>query len=163
VCGPAGFPPGSNEPDAQAKGERKNVVCNADEGDPGAFMDRSVLEGDPHSVIEGMIIAGYAIGGTNGYVYCRAEYPIAIERLNRALDQARAYGLLGRNILGSGFDFDIEIRQGSGAFVCGEETADDSIEGNRGSRRPRPFPSPQGLFGLPTCSIMSSLRRVAAI
>ncbi len=151
--GGGGFPTGIKwSLTRKAKGERKNVVCNADEGDPGAFMDRSVLEGDPHSVIEGMIIAGYAIGGTNGYVYCRAEYPIAIERLNRALDQARAYGLLGRNILGSGFDFDIEIRQGSGAFVCGEETAlMTSIEGNRGEPRPRPpFPAHKGLFGLPT-------------
>ncbi|HPJ73012.1 MAG TPA: NADH-ubiquinone oxidoreductase-F iron-sulfur binding region domain-containing protein, partial [bacterium] len=135
-----------------AKGSPKNVVCNADEGDPGAFMDRSVLEGDPHSVIEGMAVAAHAIGASNGYVYCRAEYPLAIERLGGAIRQARERGLLGRDILGSGFDFDIEIRRGSGAFVCGEETAlMTSIEGNRGEPRPRPpFPANQGLWGLPT-------------
>lgn len=151
--GGGGFPTGLKwSLTRKAKGDKKNVVCNADEGDPGAFMDRSVLEGDPHSVVEGMAIAGYAIGASRGYVYCRAEYPIAVERLNRALDQARQYGLLGRKILGSEFEFDIEIRMGSGAFVCGEETAlMTSIEGHRGEPRPRPpFPANKGLWGLPT-------------
>jgi len=151
--GGGGFPTGMKwRLTSRAKGTPKNVVCNADEGDPGAFMDRSVLEGDPHSVIEGMILAAYAIGANHGYVYCRAEYPLAIERLGSALGQARELGLLGRNILGSGLDFDIEIRRGSGAFVCGEETAlMTSIEGNRGEPRPRPpFPANQGLWGLPT-------------
>jgi NADH-quinone oxidoreductase subunit F len=151
--GGGGFPTGLKwNLTRRAKGDQKNVVCNADEGDPGAFMDRSVLEGDPHSVVEGMAIAGYAIGASRGYVYCRAEYPIAVERLNRALDQARQYGLLGKKILGSDFEFDIEIRMGSGAFVCGEETAlMTSIEGKRGEPRPRPpFPANKGLWGLPT-------------
>ena len=151
--GGGGFPTGLKwNLTRRAKGDQKNVVCNADEGDPGAFMDRSVLEGDPHSVVEGMAIAGFAIGANRGYVYCRAEYPIAVERLNRALDQARQYGLLGKKILGSDFDFDIEIRMGSGAFVCGEETAlMTSIEGKRGEPRPRPpFPANKGLWGLPT-------------
>lgn len=136
----------------QATGEQKYVVCNADEGDPGAFMDRSVLEGDPHSVIEGMIIAGATVGASQGFIYVRAEYPLAVERLNVALAQARECGLLGKNILGSGFDFDLEIRMGSGAFVCGEETALlTSIEGNRGEPRPRPpFPAQKGLWGKPT-------------
>ncbi|HOO77729.1 MAG TPA: NADH-ubiquinone oxidoreductase-F iron-sulfur binding region domain-containing protein [bacterium] len=151
--GGGGFPTGMKwRLTRGAKGSPKNVVCNADEGDPGAFMDRSVLEGDPHSVIEGMAVAAHAIGASNGYVYCRAEYPLAIERLGGAIRQARERGLLGRDILGSGFDFDIEIRRGSGAFVCGEETAlMTSIEGNRGEPRPRPpFPANQGLWGLPT-------------
>ena len=128
------------------------VLCNADEGDPGAFMDRSVLEGDPHAVIEAMIIAGYAVGASQGYVYVRAEYPIAVQRLNTAVGQAREYGLLGKNILGTGFNFDMDIRLGSGAFVCGEETAlMTSIEGYRGEPRPRPpFPAVKGLFGKPT-------------
>ncbi|NLF08026.1 MAG: FAD-dependent oxidoreductase [Pirellulaceae bacterium] len=135
-----------------AAGDVKFVVCNADEGDPGAFMDRSILEGDPHSVIEGMAIAGFTIGAKRGYVYVRAEYPLAVQRLKIALEQARQRGLLGKNILGSGFDFDLEIRMGSGAFVCGEETALlTSIEGNRGEPRPRPpFPAVQGLWGKPT-------------
>lgn len=130
----------------------KSVVCNADEGDPGAFMDRSVLEGDPHSVIEGMAIAGYAVGATRGYVYCRAEYPVAIERLQHAIDQAKELGLLGDNILGTDFSFELEIRMGSGAFVCGEETALlSSIEGKRGEPRPRPpFPANEGLWSKPT-------------
>ena len=130
----------------------KYVCCNADEGDPGAFMDRSVLEGDPHSVIEAMIIAGYAIGASQGYVYVRAEYPIAVKRLQIAIDQARDYGLLGEDILGSGFNFDLDIRLGAGAFVCGEETAlMNSIEGKRGEPRPRPpFPANKGLFERPT-------------
>ncbi len=130
----------------------KYVICNADEGDPGAFMNRRVLEGDPHSVIEGMMIAAYAIGSNQGYVYCRAEYPIAVRTLRIAIEQARAMGLLGKNILGSGFDFDLEVRIGAGAFVCGEETAlMASIEGNRGEPRPRPpFPAVRGLFGKPS-------------
>ena len=131
---------------------KKYVCCNADEGDPGAFMDRSVLEGDPHSVIEAMAIAGYAIGADQGYVYVRAEYPIAVNRLSTAIRQAREYGLLGKNIFGTDFSFDIDIKLGAGAFVCGEETAlMTSIEGNRGEPRPRPpFPAVKGLFGQPT-------------
>ena len=131
---------------------QKYVVCNADEGDPGAFMDRSVLEGDPHSVIEAMAICGYACGATKGYIYVRAEYPIAVKRLNIAIEQAREYGLLGKNIFDSGFDFDLTIRLGAGAFVCGEETAlMTSIEGNRGEPRPRPpYPAVKGLYGSPT-------------
>ncbi len=151
--GGGGFPTGMKwNLTRKAKGDRKNVVCNADEGDPGAFMDRSVLEGDPHSVIEGMALAAYAIGANRGYVYCRAEYPLAVERLHRAIDQARAAGLLGKAILGTPFEFDLEIRMGSGAFVCGEETAlMTSIEGHRGEPRPRPpFPAQKGLWGLPT-------------
>ena len=136
----------------KAQGESKYVICNADEGDPGAYMDRSTIEGDPHSVIEGMITAGKAIGSHQGYVYIRAEYPLAIERLKTALGQAHDYGLLGKDILGSGFDFDIEIRLGAGAFVCGEETAlIKSVEGNRGMPVPKPpFPANKGLWQLPT-------------
>jgi len=136
----------------KAQGSPKYVICNADEGDPGAYMDRSTIEGDPHSVIEGMITAGKAIGSNNGFVYIRAEYPLAIERLKIALNQAKEYGLLGKNILGSGFDFDIEIRLGAGAFVCGEETAlIKSVEGNRGMPVPKPpFPANKGLWQLPT-------------
>ena len=132
--------------------DQKYVCCNADEGDPGAFMDRSVLEGDPHVLLEAMTIAGYAIGASQGYVYVRAEYPIAVNRLEIAIKQSREYGLLGKNIFNSGFDFDIDIRLGAGAFVCGEETAlMTSIEGNRGEPRPRPpFPAEKGLFGKPT-------------
>ncbi len=135
-----------------AEGDPKYVLCNADEGDPGAFMDRSVLEGDPHAVLEGMIIAGYAIGAQQGYIYCRAEYPLAIKRLQIAIDQAREYGFLGEDILDSGFDLDIEIFHGAGAFVCGEETAlITSIEGNRGMPRSRPpYPANSGLYGKPT-------------
>jgi NADH:ubiquinone oxidoreductase subunit F (NADH-binding)/(2Fe-2S) ferredoxin/ferredoxin len=135
-----------------AEGDVKYVLCNADEGDPGAFMDRSVLEGDPHAVLEGMCIAGFAIGATQGYIYCRAEYPLAIHRLEIAIEQAREQGFLGKNILGSGYDFDIEIFQGAGAFVCGEETAlITSIEGNRGMPRQRPpYPAQSGLYGKPT-------------
>ncbi len=137
---------------ASASGSPKYVVCNGDEGDPGAFMDRSVLEGDPHSIIEGMAICGRAIGSEQGYVYVRAEYPLAIERLDYAIQKARENGLLGKNILGSGFNFDIEIRIGAGAFVCGEETALlTSIEGKRGEPRPRPpFPANAGVWGKPT-------------
>ena len=151
--GGAGFPTGRKWSFAKAsQGDVKYVCCNADEGDPGAFMDRSVLEGDPHCVLEAMTIAGYAIGAHQGYIYVRAEYPVAVERLKIAIKQARAVGLLGKNILGLGFDFDIEIRLGAGAFVCGEETAlMTSIEGHRGEPRPRPpFPAVKGLFGKPT-------------
>ena len=151
--GGGGFPTGLKwSLCAPNKAPQKYVVCNADEGDPGAFMDRSVLEGDPHSVIEAMAICGYACGCTKGYVYVRAEYPIAVHRLTIAIEQAREYGLLGTNIFDSGFDFDLEIRLGAGAFVCGEETAlMTSIEGNRGEPRPRPpFPAVKGLFGMPT-------------
>jgi len=151
--GGAGFPTGLKwEFCKNAEGSVKYVVCNADEGDPGAFMDRSVLEGDPHSVIEGMIIAGYAIGANEGYIYCRAEYPLAIKRLNIAISQAREKEFLGDNILGNDFSFDISIKQGAGAFVCGEETALlASIEGRMGRPRPRPpFPAQEGLWGRPT-------------
>ncbi|MCC6148600.1 MAG: SLBB domain-containing protein [Anaerolineaceae bacterium] len=134
-------------------GSPKYIICNADEGDPGAFMNRRVLEGDPHSVLEGMAIGAYAIGASRGFVYCRAEYPIAVRTLNLAIQQARAYGLLGENVLNSGFAFDVEVRMGAGAFVCGEETAlIASIEGRRGEPRPRPpFPAVTGLWGKPTC------------
>ena len=137
---------------AQNKADQKYVCCNADEGDPGAFMDRSILEGDPHAVIEAMAVAGYAIGATQGYVYVRAEYPIAVHRLRVAIEQAREYGLLGDNVLGTGFKFDMDIRLGAGAFVCGEETAlMTSIEGKRGEPRPRPpYPAVKGLFEKPT-------------
>ena len=151
--GGAGFPTGRKWAFAKASvSDVKYVCCNADEGDPGAFMDRSILEGDPHCVLEAMAIAGYTIGSNQGYIYVRAEYPIAVHRLQIAIKQAREYGLLGKNILGTGFDFDIEIRLGAGAFVCGEETAlMTSIEGHRGEPRPRPpFPAVKGLFGKPT-------------
>ncbi len=151
--GGAGFPTGRKWSFAMAQeNDTKYVCCNADEGDPGAFMDRSVLEGDPHAVIEAMAIAGYTIGAKQGFVYVRAEYPIAVSRLRIAIDQAREYGLLGKNILGTDFEFDIDIRLGAGAFVCGEETAlMTSIEGNRGEPRPRPpYPAVKGLFGKPT-------------
>lgn len=151
--GGAGFPTGLKWKFAKGnQAEQKYVCCNADEGDPGAFMDRSVLEGDPHVVLEAMTIAGYAIGASQGYIYVRAEYPIAIERLEIAIRQAREYGMLGKDIFGSGFDFDIDLRLGAGAFVCGEETAlMTSIEGNRGEPRPRPpFPALKGLFQKPT-------------
>ena len=151
--GGAGFPTGVKWSFAAAQQvAQKYVCCNADEGDPGAFMDRSVLEGDPHSVIEAMAIAAYAIGANQGYVYVRAEYPIAVERLTIAINQAREYGLLGKDIFGTGFDFNLDIRLGAGAFVCGEETAlMTSVEGRRGEPRPRPpFPAVKGLFGQPT-------------
>ena len=151
--GGAGFPTGLKWKFAAANGaDQKYVCCNADEGDPGAFMDRSILEGDPHAVLEAMAIAGYAIGASQGYIYVRAEYPIAVKRLEIAIAQAREYGLLGKNIFESGFDFDIELRLGAGAFVCGEETAlMTSIEGSRGEPRPRPpFPALKGLFQKPT-------------
>ena len=151
--GGGGFPTGMKwKFGATAKGNKKYIVCNADEGDPGAFMDRSVLEGDPHSVIEAMAIAAYAIGSDMGYVYVRAEYPIAVKRLQIAIDQAKEYDLLGEKIFGTDFNFDLEIRLGAGAFVCGEETALlESIEGKRGEPRPKPpFPANRGLFGRPT-------------
>ncbi|MBR7092795.1 MAG: NADH-quinone oxidoreductase subunit NuoF [Clostridia bacterium] len=151
--GGGGFPTGRKWAlCAPNKAPQKYVVCNADEGDPGAFMDRSVLEGDPHCIIEAMAIAGYAIGATKGFVYVRAEYPIAVRRLQIAIDAAREAGLLGKNLFNSGFDFDMEIRLGAGAFVCGEETAlMTSIEGNRGEPRPRPpYPAVKGLFASPT-------------
>jgi NADH:ubiquinone oxidoreductase subunit F (NADH-binding) len=151
--GGAGFPSGLKwEFTAKEKNPDKYVVCNADEGDPGAFMDRSAIEGDPHGIIEGMIIGGYAVGSSKGIIYIRAEYPLAVERLCKAFDAARKEGFLGENILESGFNFDIEIRLGAGAFVCGEETAlINSIEGKRGMPRPRPpFPAANGVFGKPT-------------
>lgn len=151
--GGAGFPVARKwELCRQVPNNPKFLTCNADEGDPGAFMNRRVLESDPHSVLEGMIIAGYAIGASRGYIYCRAEYPIAVKRLGIAIGQAREYGLLGKNIFGTGFNFDIEVRLGAGAFVCGEETAlMASIEGFRGEPRPKPpFPANKGLFGKPT-------------
>ncbi len=151
--GGAGFPTGLKwQFTKEAAGEKKYVCCNADEGDPGAFMDRSVLEGDPHTVLEAMTIAGYTVGAQEGYIYVRAEYPIAVERLNIAIEQARKLGLLGKNILNSGFGFDIHVRLGAGAFVCGEETAlMASIEGRRGEPRPKPpFPAQSGIFKCPT-------------
>ena len=162
--GGAGFPTGVKWSFAAAQpGPEKYVCCNADEGDPGAFMDRSVLEGDPHVVIEAMAIAGYAIGASQGYIYVRAEYPIAVQRLRIAIEQARETGLLGKNILGTGFDFDVDIRLGAGAFVCGEETAlMTSIEGHRGEPRPRPpFPAVKGLFGKP--SVLNNVETYANI
>ncbi len=151
--GGGGFPTGVKWSFAAAQqADQKYVCCNADEGDPGAFMDRSILEGDPHTVLEAMAIAGYAIGSSQGYIYVRAEYPIAVERLQIAIDQAHEYGLLGKNIFGTDFSFDVQLRLGAGAFVCGEETAlMTSIEGNRGEPRPRPpFPAVKGLFSKPT-------------
>ncbi len=162
--GGAGFPTGIKWRFAKDQvNDTKYILCNADEGDPGAFMDRSVLEGDPHSLIEGMAIGAYAIGAHQGYVYVRAEYPLAVERLQHALGQAREYGLLGDNVMGSGFAFDLEIRMGSGAFVCGEETAlITSIEGNRGEPRPRPpFPAVSGLWGKP--SVLNNVETFANI
>ena len=162
--GGAGFPTGLKWKFAKAPdSDVKYVCCNADEGDPGAFMDRSVLEGDPHSVLEAMAIAGYAIGSQQGYIYVRAEYPIAVKRLRIAIDQAREAGLLGRDIFGTGFNFDIDLRLGSGAFVCGEETAlMTSIEGCRGEPRPRPpFPAIKGLFGKPT--ILNNVETLANV
>ncbi|MBR0231678.1 MAG: NADH-quinone oxidoreductase subunit NuoF [Clostridia bacterium] len=165
--GGAGFPTARKWQFAKnSVSDKKYVVCNADEGDPGAFMDRSVLEGDPHAVLEAMAIAGYAIGADEGYVYVRAEYPIAVKRLSIAIGQAREYGLLGKDIFGTGFNFDVSIRLGSGAFVCGEETALlTSIEGNRGEPRPRPpFPAVKGLFGQPTIiNNVETLANVAQI
>ena len=162
--GSAGFPTGLKwKLCKQNDADQKYVCCNADEGDPGAFMDRSVLEGDPHAVLEAMAIAGYAIGANQGYIYVRAEYPIAVERLKIAIRQAREMELLGKNIFGTGFDFDIDLRLGAGAFVCGEETAlMTSIEGKRGEPRPRPpFPAQKGLFGKP--SILNNVETYANI
>ena len=151
--GGAGFPTGQKWDMAiKAPGPIKYLICNADEGDPGAFMDRSVVEGNPHAVIEGMIIGAYAIGAPYGYVYIRAEYPLAVERLHLAIKQAKERGFLGKNILGNGFDFNIKVKLGAGAFVCGEETAlIASIEGKRGQPRAKPpFPVQKGLWGYPT-------------
>ena len=151
--GGAGFPTGLKWQFARdAKGDEKYIICNADEGDPGAFMDRSILEGDPHAVIEGMVIGAYAIGATHGYIYCRAEYPLAVKRLNLAMKHAREKGYLGENILGSDFSFDMVVKEGAGAFVCGEETAlMASIEGRRGMPNPRPpFPAQKGLWDKPS-------------
>jgi len=162
--GGAGFPTGLKwELTRKAKGDRKYVVCNADEGDPGAFMDRSVLEGDPHTVLEAMAIAGYAVGAQQGYIYVRAEYPLAIERLQIAIAQAKEYGFLGQNILGSDFSFDIEIRIGAGAFVCGEETAlIASIEGRRGQPRVKPpYPAQSGVWGCPT--VINNVETLACV
>ncbi|MCG9967219.1 NADH-quinone oxidoreductase subunit NuoF [Pelotomaculum terephthalicicum JT] len=162
--GGAGFPTGLKwEFTAKANAAQKYVVCNGDEGDPGAFMDRSVLEGDPHSIIEAMTIAGYAVGASKGYVYVRAEYPLAVERLRQAISQAHEYGLLGESILGTGFAFDLNVRVGAGAFVCGEETALlASIEGRRGEPRPRPpFPANEGLWGKPT--LLNNVETYASI
>lgn len=162
--GGAGFPTGVKWAlCAPNKSDQKYVCCNADEGDPGAFMDRSVLEGDPHAILEAMAIAGYAIGATQGYIYVRAEYPLAIKRLQIAIKQAKEYGLLGENIFGTGFDFNIDLRFGAGAFVCGEETAlMTSIEGKRGEPRPRPpFPAVKGLFGKP--SILNNVETYANV
>jgi NADH-quinone oxidoreductase subunit F len=165
--GGAGFPTGLKWQFARkSPGDVKYVICNADEGDPGAFMDRSVLEGDPHSVLEGLAISGYAIGASAGYVYCRAEYPLAVERIQGAIAQMRANGLLGSNILGSNFSFDIQLKKGAGAFVCGEETAlMQSIEGRRGMPRSRPpYPAVAGLFGKPTnINNVETLAAVSAI
>ena len=147
--GGAGFPTGKKwQSTKDAEGKQKYVVCNADEGDPGAFMDRSILEGDPHAVLEAMLIAGYVIGANKGYIYVRAEYPIAVQRLKIAINQAKDYGILGKNIFETGFNFDIEIRLGAGAFVCGEETALlESIEGKRGQPRVKPpYPAVSGLW-----------------
>lgn len=162
--GGAGFPTFMKWSFAKAsQSDQKYVICNADEGDPGAFMDRSVLEGDPHAIIEAMAIAGYTIGANQGYIYVRAEYPIAVNRLRIAIKQAREKGLLGKNIFGSGFSFDLDLRLGAGAFVCGEETALlESIEGHRGEPRPRPpFPAVKGLFGKPT--IVNNVETLANI
>lgn len=162
--GGAGFPTGLKWKFAKApENDVKYVCCNADEGDPGAFMDRSVLEGDPHAVLEAMAIAGYAIGSEQGYIYVRAEYPIAVKRLRIAIEQAREMGLLGKDIFGTGFNFDVDLRLGSGAFVCGEETALlASIEGGRGEPRPRPpFPANKGLFGKPT--ILNNVETLANV
>ena len=165
--GGAGFPTGIKwEFASKAPGQTKYLICNADEGDPGAFMDRSLLEGDPHSVLEGMLIGAYAIGCNEGYIYIRAEYPLAIKRLETALKQMEEYGLLGRNILGSQFSFQIHIKEGAGAFVCGEETAlMASIAGGRGMPRPRPpFPASRGLWGNPTnINNVETLANVSAI
>ena len=165
--GGAGFPTGAKWRFArQAEGTPKYLICNADEGDPGAFMDRSVLESDPHSVLEGMLIAAYAIGATEGFIYVRSEYPLAIQRLSIALDQMRANGLLGEGLAGSGFSFDIALKEGAGAFVCGEETAMiASLEGKRGQPRPRPpFPATSGLWGKPTTiNNVETLANVPAI
>ncbi len=152
--GGGGFPTGLKwELTRKEAADPKYMIVNADEGDPGAYMDRSILEGSPHSVLEGLVIAAYAIGASKGYVYVRQEYPLAVENIKEAIKKAKEYGFLGKNILDSGFDFEIEVYQGAGAFVCGEETAlIRSIEGKRGMPKPKPpFPANEGLFGKPTC------------
>jgi NADH:ubiquinone oxidoreductase subunit F (NADH-binding) len=162
--GGAGFPTWRKwQLTREVDADRRFVICNADEGDPGAFMDRSVLEGDPHGVLEGLILAGYCVGASTGFLYIRAEYPLAVARIRKAIEEARAAGLLGKNILGSGFDFDAEVRLGAGAFVCGEETAlIASIEGMRGSPSPRPpYPSVSGLWGMPTS--INNVETLAAV
>jgi len=162
--GGAGFPTGLKwDFGRRSQSEEKYIVCNADEGDPGAFMDRSIIEGDPHTLIEGMIIGGYAVGASRGYVYIRAEYPLAVERLGNAIEQARDYGLLGADLFHSGFSFDLEIRIGAGAFVCGEETSlMSSIEGNRGEPRQKPpYPTDKGLFGKPT--VINNVETLASV
>ena len=162
--GGAGFPVGLKWKFAHAeKGDVKYMLCNADEGDPGAYMDRNVMESDPHSLIEGMIIGAKAIGASKGYIYCRAEYPLAIDTLNKAIKQAKALNLLGENILGTGFSFDVEVYEGAGAFVCGEETAlMRSIEGKRGNPRPKPpFPAKAGLWEKPT--VLNNVETLANI
>ncbi len=165
--GGGGFPTGRKwDLTAKVQGDEKFMICNGDEGDPGAYMDRSILEGNPHAVIEGMMIAGYAIGATSGWFYVRAEYPLAVERLDKAIKAARRYNLLGKDILGSGWDMDLDIRLGAGAFVCGEETAlIASIEGKRGNPTPRPpYPSIKGLWGKPSCvNNVETLANVPAI
>ncbi len=158
------FPPAQKwEVCRSSPGKTKYLICNADEGDPGAFMDRAILESDPHSVIEGMIIAAYAVGARHGYIYVRAEYPLAVHRVEIALRQAQSLGLLGRNILGSGFSFDIKLFQGSGAFVCGEETAlIASLEGKPGLPHHRPpFPATKGLYGKPT--VINNVKTLAYV
>ncbi len=160
--GGGGFPTGIKlELGLKAESDQKYIICNADEGDPGAFMDRSLLEGDPHAIIEGMILAGYAMGATQGYIYVRAEYPLAVDRLEHAIDQAKNYGLLGKDIFSSGFDFNLELRVGAGAFVCGEETAlMHSIEGKRGEPTPKPpYPTDAGVFGKP--SVINNVESIA--
>ena len=168
MAGGAGYPTGLKwEHTRQQPGTARFIICNADEGDPGAFMDRTMLEGDPHRLLEGMLIAARAIGASRGYIYVRAEYPLAVKTLRQAIAQAQEYGVMGHNILGSGMDFDITIKEGAGAFVCGEETAlIHSIEGQRGMPRMRPpYPSVHGLWGCPTninnvetyCSVPSIL------
>ncbi|MBQ1321533.1 MAG: 4Fe-4S binding protein, partial [Solobacterium sp.] len=165
--GGAGFPTGVKwQFEKDQPGNEKYVICNADEGDPGAFMDRSILEGDPHAIVEGMAIMAYAVGAHQGYIYCRAEYPIAVHRLNIAINQAKELGLIGKNIFDSGFDFDLEVRLGAGAFVCGEETAlIASIEGKRGMPTPKPpFPAVSGVWGKPTSiNNVETLANVAQI
>ncbi|NUQ50683.1 MAG: NADH-quinone oxidoreductase subunit F, partial [Phycisphaerae bacterium] len=157
--GGAGYPTGKKWAITRAtQAAEKYIICNGDEGDPGAYMDRSVLEGDPHAILEGLLIGAYAIGASSGYLYIRAEYPLAVERIEKAIQRARRLGLVGKNILGTDFSCDLEVRLGAGAFVCGEETAlIASVEGRRGTPRPRPpYPSEHGLWGMPSCITTSN-------